>query len=903
MSGKQFQVTRRNFLQGSLAITGAAVLGQSMVFANANRLTAKAATDSAEKWIKGFCGSCIWTNCGIEVKVVNGIAVEIRGNKDHPSNKGTLCPRGAAALMNLYNPYRLKAPMRRTNPEKGLDVDPGWVEISWEEAMGEATEKIRAAIEEDPRKIWAVSGFASNTHEGPFNKLLGPILDTPNNTNTNGPLCEVHHAPTTFNSTFVDRIDLGYCNYLITFGRNIGVSAMFASGPGRAFADAVERGMKTVVVDPRATKEAGSGEWVPIIPATDMAFGMAMIHVILHELNRYDVDCMKNRSNAPYLIDGNGDYLRDPGTNKPLLWDLADGRAKNFDDASLQDPALEGQYNVNGQDVVPAFVKLKESCASSSPEWAEGICGVPAETIRRITTEFVDEARIGSTIEIDGEIFPYRPVAVAVGRGAANNTQGSRFYITANVINLLVGALGVPGSLISSALVSSADPEYYFEDGMMRTKMQYRPLGDAETDFGENFSIPAKDYTGQTLYAGGFFPILGYTLDAVNDPERHYLDYTMDVIIAYGTNPFINHASLDVVVEAIRKIPFVLCISYHIDEMALFSDIILPEHSHLERTQIRAAQGLQATGADIINLDGMNYKEPGIDILYNTRQYEDIALEIFYKLGLGPKTNMIYNDFNRIQDPKFALRPDKEYTYREMVDQTLKSFTNDESKGCEWFAENGFYMDNLPLRECYEYYLFKGRGRLPIYNWRGMKVGHALRKNMEKHNVELPGWEGKMEEVYREYSAVPVWYDNYLSTPSEEFDMVCINWKISPRNLGLGGQDDNVWLREVIEKLEFDDLNIQINSATAAKMGIVNGDEIIVESQHGGSVQGPVKVTDLIHPQVVGFPAQAGRYSSQLNPISKRGVNYNRLLSLDAKHVLPETGAIAISARVKIRKV
>jgi len=42
--------------------------------------------------------------------------------------------------MALYNPYRIKAPMIRTNPEKGLDVDPKWKEVTWDEALDYAAE-------------------------------------------------------------------------------------------------------------------------------------------------------------------------------------------------------------------------------------------------------------------------------------------------------------------------------------------------------------------------------------------------------------------------------------------------------------------------------------------------------------------------------------------------------------------------------------------------------------------------------------------------------------------------------------------------------------------------------------------------------------------------------------------
>ena len=51
--------------------------------------------------------------------------------------------------------------MKRTNPKKGLDQDPGWVEISWEEALSTVSDKLKAVHDDDPRKLVVVSGFGN----------------------------------------------------------------------------------------------------------------------------------------------------------------------------------------------------------------------------------------------------------------------------------------------------------------------------------------------------------------------------------------------------------------------------------------------------------------------------------------------------------------------------------------------------------------------------------------------------------------------------------------------------------------------------------------------------------------------------------------------------------------------
>ena len=134
MEARANTTTRRGFLKGTATIAAAAALGGAVLSGSRDHLAVADEDSTEEKWVKTFCGTCIFTNCGMEVKVVDGVAVEIRGNMDHPANQGTMCPRGASQLMNLYDPYRCKVPLKRTNPEKGIDVDPQWQEISMEEA-------------------------------------------------------------------------------------------------------------------------------------------------------------------------------------------------------------------------------------------------------------------------------------------------------------------------------------------------------------------------------------------------------------------------------------------------------------------------------------------------------------------------------------------------------------------------------------------------------------------------------------------------------------------------------------------------------------------------------------------------------------------------------------------------
>src|ERR1019366_5171676 len=201
------------------------------------------------------------------------------------------------------------------------------------------------------------------------------------------------------------------------------------------------RGLKRVQVEPHlSVTGALSAEWIPIRPKTDSAFLFALIHRILHERDwqtSCDVRFLTEETNSPYLVGPNGYYLRDRETRKPLIWDLADGRAKPFD-APIVQPAMEGSFTVSGLEegpdddrwdhaatsARPAFQVLRDHIATYTPEWAARECEVPATSIRRVADEFVAHARVGATIEIEGVTLPHRPVGIMLGKGVNNGWGG-----------------------------------------------------------------------------------------------------------------------------------------------------------------------------------------------------------------------------------------------------------------------------------------------------------------------------------------------------------------------------------------------------------------------------------------------------------------------------------------------
>ena len=99
----------------------------------------------AMEYIPTYCYQCVAGPDLLQVKVENGVATEVTPNFDaediHPA-AGRVCVKAFGLIQKTYNPHRIKTPMKRTNPKKGKDEDPGFVPISWDEALDLIAEKL-----------------------------------------------------------------------------------------------------------------------------------------------------------------------------------------------------------------------------------------------------------------------------------------------------------------------------------------------------------------------------------------------------------------------------------------------------------------------------------------------------------------------------------------------------------------------------------------------------------------------------------------------------------------------------------------------------------------------------------------------------------------------------------------
>lgn len=236
-----------------------------------------------------------------------------------------------------------------------------------------------------------------------------------------------------------------------------------------------------------------------------------------------------------------------------------------------------------------------------------------------------------------------------------------------------------------------------------------------------------------------------------------------------------------------------------------------------------------------------------------------------------------------IKEP-YKLDPSQKYTNEEIIDRKLKSQFGKE-KGLDWFKESGYLSFKRKVDEQYPLPWLKCR--FPIY-YENYKEAQRRLQEVTKR-IGLDDWD------VADYEPLPDWKpcDSYFK--SGEFDLVASNFRVPTHSQTF--TRENPWLSEVAELNPYAQ-KILINTQTARRKGIKDKDKICVESSVG-KVVGEAKVTECIHPEVVGISSHFGGLAKGMPIALGKGVNFNKLLPFDMD---PLTTGIDACVKVKVYK-
>lgn len=835
-----------------------------------------------DQWVASSCFMC-YNHCGILVHRINGVVVSIEGNPENPRNEGRLCAKGKAGLMSLYNPNRVKVPLKRTNPEKGIGVDPRWKEMSWEEALDIIVKKLKKVREDDPRKLLMVDfDIARAVEVLTFLNAFGS-----QNWGFRGAdyFCgnALHPMMYLTHGSFYQEPDLLYCAYCLMIGSQMGfLTHTNATRMAKEMADARERGMKVVVVDPVCVHAAAkANEWIPIRPGTDAAFALALTNVLLNELGIYDGEFIKKYTNGPYLIGPNMFYLRDKKTNKPMIWDSEEDRAKPYDEPHVEEFSILGTYVVDGVQCSPSFQILKDHVKKYTSEMASEITTVPAETIRRIAKELGEAARIGSKIVIEGKELPYRPVAVEYSRGPIAHKHGLLTSMACQLLNIVLGAIGVPGGQLGQNPLGPFWSPEEGADGLLTPAqpitVTYSPYPLREIKPPESPSL--MDIGPLAPYGGPMYEL------GIMEPERFKIPYKPEIIIHNRTNLMMSNGDPKVIEKILKQIPFMISFAYEINETTEFADVVLPDTHYLERFE--PYTNLVCCFNDV-SMDWWVWqiRQPVVEPPAQAKNWIEVLMDIAERVGFLRDYNIMLNINLGLNEP-YRLAPDKKYNLEEITELWTKSYFGPEY-GLKDAKEKGFLKFKRKLEEKYPRPFIKPR--VPIYFEFFKRAGEEVKKVMEELGTT---WDCS------DYQALPDWKPcPSYGEKSTDYDLVAVNYKLPFHTWSM--TQENPWLDDLSEHHP-NAYKIRINSETAKRKGIKDGDMVWVESK-AGKVRGKVKLTEGIHPEVVGIAGTSGHWAEGLPVARGKGVHFNSLLPSNLERIDILSHALDGCVRVKVYK-
>ncbi len=604
--------------------------------------------------------------CGINVHVMDGKIKYIEGNKDHPVNKGVLCAKGSAGIMQHYAPSRLQNPMKRVG-ERG---EGKFEDITWDEAFDIAAGWLKPIRETAPEKL---AFFTGRDQSQSMTSWWAQQFGTPNYA-AHGGFCSVNMAAGgiytmggafwEFGTPDWDRTEL----FMI-----FGVAEDHDSNPIKiGLGKLKERGAKVIGVNPvRSGYNAIADEWVGITPGTDGLFILALVHELL-KAGKVDLDYLIRYTNLPFLVntdagsDESGLMIRD-GDGKEMVWDRVNGKAVPWDTVGVK-PTLHGDQTVDDVACKPAFQIMADKYMGGeyTPDAVAERCGISADRIRGIAAEL---ARVAFEEEIildtpwtdfKGQKHAQmigRPVSFHAMRGISAHSNGFQTARALHMLQILLGSVECPGGMrfkppYPKPVEGHPKPHHTVTPG--------KPLNGPHLGYPRGPEDLCLDENGKAKRIDKAFtwenPLSAHGLMHMVISNAHAGDpYKIDTLFMYMANMSWNSSmNTGGVMDMLRDkdengdyvIPHIIYSDAYSSEMVAFADLILPDTTYLERHDCISLLDRPICEADAA-ADSIRWPvvEPDRDV----RGFQTALIQLGVKLGLPGMTNddgsAIYKDY------------------------------------------------------------------------------------------------------------------------------------------------------------------------------------------------------------------------------------------------------------------
>ena len=888
--------------------------------------------------------------CGIKVWLKDGRIRYIQGNPAHPVNRGVLCAKGSAGIMQHYSPARLRKPLLRVG-ERGKGE---FREIEWDEALSIASGWLGKIRARNPDELAFFTGRdQSQALTGWWAQQFGTI-----NYAAHGGFCSVNMAAGglyTLGGSFWEfgEPDWDHTRYFMLWG----VAEDHDSNPIKLGLGKLKaRGAKIIAINPvRTGYGAIADEWIGIRPGTDGLFAFALIHELLR-IDRIDLDYLVRYTNAHWLV------LREPGAaddgmfardvdGKPLCFDRNGVNAVDADRIDIS-PAVVGEYTLSdGRTATPVFHLLAERYLDPqySPEAVSERCGIPAATIRRIACELA-EAAFDSNFSLpiawtdthgrEHKEMIGRPVSMHAMRGISAHSNGFHTCRALHLLQLLLGAVDSPGSFRYQPPYPRPIPPAN-RPGTSRQDngaLDAAPLGFVHGP--EDLLVDADGAPRRIDHAYSWaYPLAAHGMMHTVIRNAWAGDpYKIDTLLIFMANMSWNSAMntgdtmrmlTDKDASGEYRIPHIIYADAYASEMVAYADLVLPDTTYLERfdamsmldrpisdadgaadairhpvfapeSQLdtnggpRDVRGFQSVLLDL----GARLQLPGMIDADGTAKYRDYA-DFIVNHQRAPGVGLLagWRGSDGSQEGNGAPNPQQLDRYiehggfwRSEIPESARYFKMANRDYLEWSARMGCIARPEPVvLQLYSETLQK---------FRLAAQGHGAIQPPQQHR----------ERVARYFDPLPIWYEPFESTQTASCDFPLSAVTQRPMFMYHAWGSQNAWLRQIASRNW-----LYLHPQTAARYGIADQDWIRVTS-HIGEIQVQAKFANNMQADTVWTWNAIGKRRGAWKlardaPESRQGFLLNHLISDrtpngEYANADPVTGQAAwFDLRVRIERV
>jgi len=775
--------SRRKFLKLGM-VSAATVFAGKRALALANDIRRKniVIQRTPRQYIPTACWQCV-TRCPVVGEVAFGTLLKIGGQAKSIRTEGALCAKGQAGVNQLYDPDRVLYPLKRVGARGGGR----WEKISWDQALHEVVSRLKPLRDAGhPEKFM----FHYGRMKASSSKLIKSLFLANYGTKTIGnhtSICEGGKwtAQELTWGKHYDNWDVDQTRYILNFGSNC-LEAHTNHTPialriSRAL---VDQAVKMVTFDVRYSNTAAkSNEWFPIKPGTDGAVALAMCqHIMAKDLYR-----------------GEGEAF------------LKFCKVTQDRKASL----------------VEKIDALKTHLQQYTPEWAEGISGVPAQKIREIAREFATT----------------KPAVVISYRGAVAHYNGNDTERAIQMLAAITGNIDNPGG---RCLAVGAKWKY--------------PKGPKNKPKAKKLQI-IDGFPGQAALPTHH--ISHQVLKMIKDGRAG----RPDVYMWYCYQPVYSNGNVQENIDVLKDeslIPYTVCVSPFYDESAALADLILPDTTYLERWDWE----------DMVcpnQIAEYALRQPMVKPLGEVRDFGDVCCELAermgFPLGVSSKEEFVRKSCEMTpgikeaggfefmkkagvwHDPKAKPRY---FSYKKEISQKKRSqdtIVFDEASGVYWDWTKS-KAKSLAAAKAKGYAHTKNAYK----GYVGQEIEGVVYAGFKPDKLNKSGYFELYSQIMAEKGFAPL--PTYIPIPEHETatqnQLILTTFKV---NAQTHSRTQNCkWLTEI-----YHNNPAWINPLTAQAQGILHGDRLRLRSQIG-SLETKAHVTPAVAPGVISISFHCGHW-------------------------------------------